>query len=375
MRRLVLGLLVVLAIVYGGVGWYASGEIIDGLSTEPWEIDYDVDILTIEDATVTIEVPDNDVAVWDEDATMGLRWEDGFGVVGPSQGTEGLRQTRAIDILDGSAPAAGTDVAYLDPLVFTGDPGVLDIDFETVSYPGPLGELDAWYIPGTDERWIIAVHGLAAQQQDMLRFVQAMDDFDHPTLVVTYRNDAGAPADGGIGKMGQTEWEDVQAAVQYARAQGATSIVLSGLSMGGATILSYLVNAEDLTGIEGAILEAPAADLGEVVSRRSGEAIPIGGPIGDSLVATGKLITELRAGIDFDVVDYVARADELPVPLLVLHGTEDPVVPFPIGEALAEARPDLIEFHAIPDAAHTRAWNEDRQAYCDIIESWLADLG
>jgi alpha-beta hydrolase superfamily lysophospholipase len=374
-RKLVIAGIALIVLVYAGVGWYASGEIISGLSTAPWEIVYDVDIVSIGDDTVTIDVLDSDVRSSDEDATMGLRWDGGFGVVGPNESDDALTQIRHLDVLDGDGPPIGEDVANLDAQVFSGDPGVLGIEFETVTYAGPLGDLDAWFIPGTDATWVIAVHGLAAQQKDMLRFVQAMDDLDHPMLVVTYRNDPGAPDEGGIGKMGQTEWEDIEAAVTYARSQGADSIVLSGLSMGGATVLSYLVNSEDLSAIEGAILEAPAADLGEVVTRRSGEAIPIGGPIGDSLVLVGKLVAELRTGIDFGEIDYVERADELTVPLLIMHGTEDPVVPFAIGEALAEARPDLIEFHAIPDAAHTRAWNEDRQAYCDLIESFLDRLG
>jgi alpha-beta hydrolase superfamily lysophospholipase len=373
-RKVVIALVALMAVIYAAVGWYASGQIIAGLSTRPWELVYDIDVVAVVDHTVTIEVPAGDGVQWDEDATMGLRWEEGFGVVGPNQSDDLLTQTRHIDVVEGGEPPTGEDVAALDPQVFDGDPGVLGIEFETVTYPSPLGDLAAWYVDGSDETWVIAVHGLAAQQKDMLRFVQAMEDLDHPMLVITYRNDPGAPADGGLGTMGQTEWEDLQAAVDHARARGADSIVLSGLSMGGATILSYLMNTDDLSGIEGAILEAPAADLGEVVTQRSGEAIPIGGPIGDSLVWAGKSIAQLRTGIDFATIDYVERADELELPMLVMHGTEDPVVPFAIGEALAEARPDLIEFHSIPDAAHTRAWNEDRQDYCDLIESWLDRL-
>lgn len=373
MRRLAVGVALVVIAFYAGVGWYASGEILAGLSTEPWEIVYDVDVLAGHGDQVTIDVSTAEGNEWDDDATMGLRWKGGFAVAGPSMGGDDSIQIRTLDVLAGTPPV-GAEVANLDPLVFVGDPGDFGADFENVTYPGPLGEMDAWFVPGSDDTWVVAVHGLAAQRRDMLRFVQAMGDLDHPMLVITYRNDVGAPDTGGIGTMGQTEWEDLQAAVEYARSQGASSIVLSGVSMGGAVILSYLVNADDLSGIRGAILEAPAADLGEVVSLRSGEAIPVGGPIGDSLVATGKLFAQLRSGIDFAAVDYVARAGELTVPILMFHGTEDEVVPFSIGEALARARPDLVEFHAIDDAAHVRAWNEDRTAYCDVIETWLDRL-
>jgi uncharacterized protein len=61
--------------------------------------------------------------------------------------------------------------------------------------------------------------------------------------------------------------------------------------------------------------------------------------------------------------------------VLLFHGTEDPKVPVAIGEALAAARPDLVEFHAVPDADHIGAWNEDPQGYTDTVSAFLARVG
>ena len=105
------------------------------------------------------------------------------------------------------------------------------------------------------------------------------------------------------------------------------------------------------------------------------DADAVGGVIGDSFLAVGRLFTWLRTGLDFDTVDYIERADALDVPILLFHGRLDEVAPFAIGEALAAARPDLVEFHPIDGGAHVRAWNEDPEAYGRIVEEFLNRIG
>ncbi len=92
-------------------------------------------------------------------------------------------------------------------------------------------------------------------------------------------------------------------------------------------------------------------------------------------MASGRLFVSLRTGLDFDRVDYVERSEELDAPVLVFHGTDDPTVPVEIGQALADARPDLVELHVIDDAAHVRAWNEDPDGYRATVAEFLERIG
>lgn len=372
LRRTALGLAAFLALTYVAAGWYVSGEIIDGIHIYRSEVEYDTDVIAVEDNQIILDVSDERDVGFDGDAVMGLRWEGGYGQVGPAISVEGSRQVRPFSLLDGSPPPVGGDIADFDSFAFTGDPAALNLDFETVTYPAPLGDLQAWHIPGESSTWIIAVHGRRADRDEFLRLIDSVRDAGHPLLVIRYRNDEDSPqTEDSMILAGQKEWEDVAAAVDYAVSRGATGVVVSGMSLGGGITLSYAMHAEPGL-VKGLILEAPVADLREIVRLRSGEALPVGGPIGDSILAVGRLVTWLRTGLDFDEVDYIERADELAMPILWFHGTDDTTVPHEVGEQFRDARPDLIEFHSITDAVHVRAWNEDPERYGEVVTAFLA---
>lgn len=372
-KRLAIALPIVIVVAYAAMGWIASSQLIDGITVDEWETEYVVDVVAVAHAEITIVVPDDGDFPADHDAVMGLEWEGGYARIGPSA-TDGTTETRAFTLLSGNPPPIGEDVAAFDGYAFRGDPSDIDLAFETVTYPGPLGDLDAWYLPGVGDRWLVMVHGLGASEQEYLRTLDALRDLQMPTLVITYRNDPGQPESGnGLILAGQKEWRDVAAAVDHAVANGATDVVLFGDSMGAALVLGYLVEQADHRAV-GAVLESPVADLRRIVGIRSGEAIPIGGPIGDSFVAVARMVTWMRTGIDFDDVAYVDRADELTVPILLFHGTADDSTPYAVGEALAEARPDLVEFHPLEAASHVKAWNEGPDEYRAIVTDFLLGL-
>jgi hypothetical protein len=94
------------------------------------------------------------------------------------------------------------------------------------------------------------------------------------------------------------------------------------------------------------------------------------GPVTD--VATR--VTGLRAGMDMDDYDWVARAQELPaVPIHIEHPRGDAFVPNTRSVALAEARPDLVTLVADSEADHTRAWNADPEGYDARLTAWVEE--
>jgi uncharacterized protein len=371
-RRAVVALVSMVALLYAAVGWYVSGEMIAALRVEPPSpVQFDTDVLAIEGGDITLRRPDEASRAADRDAVMGVTWEAGYGQVGPAHEVDGDIEVRPLTVLVGSPPPVGSAVVDVDPFAFSPDPSVLGLDVEVVTYPSPLGELEAWLFPGPSSTWLIAVHGVSADRHEFLRLVDATHHLGYPTLVVRYRNDPGAPAtDGSLILVGQEEWPDVEAAISYAVGRGATDVVLVGASMGGGLVLSQALEG-DASLVRGLILESANVDVRETIRLRSGDALPVGGVVGDSILAVGRAVAWLRTGLDFDAVDYIERADELSVPTLLLHGTDDHKIPVEVAEGFAEARPDLVEYHRIEGGGHVRAWNEDPAGYASVVEAFL----
>ena len=103
-RRLLIGLLALVVVLYSGIGWYVSGEIIDGMVSSPYEVEYDTDVIAVSTDEITLDLTDAEEVEADADASMGLRWDGGYGRVGPSLTSDGGVQTRPFDASPVSFP-------------------------------------------------------------------------------------------------------------------------------------------------------------------------------------------------------------------------------------------------------------------------------
>ncbi|WP_105036645.1 alpha/beta hydrolase family protein [Cryobacterium aureum] len=271
-------------------------------------------------------------------------------------------------------------------------PADLGFDWTEVTVPTPVGPAPAWLIPadagapaesaasaGPAKRWVIQVHGRAVRREEALRAVPVFRAAGYTSLLVSYRNDGDAPAsaDGRYG-LGDTEWPDVDAAVDFAAAQGATSIVLMGWSMGGAVVLQTLTRSAHPHLITGVVLESPVIDWADVVRAQAiDRRLP-------TLIARGAVaamgahwarwLTGQAEPIDFKRLDFVARACDLHRPILLLHSDDDGFVPVTGSRRLAKLRPDTVTFVAFSEARHTKLWNYDPDRWNAEIAAWLATL-
>jgi pimeloyl-ACP methyl ester carboxylesterase len=188
-----------------------------------------------------------------------------------------------------------------------------------------------------------------------------------PSLVISYRNDEGAPlSDDGLYHYGETEWEDLQAAADYALAHGAQSLVLIGYSMGGGIVVSFLYQSALADRVVGVILDAPMLDFEATVDWGARDRFAPW-PVKD----VGKQIAAWRFDIDWGALDYVESAQKLSVPILLFHGDDDPKVPISTSDELSEARPDLVTYYRTTAAGHVRSWNADPAAYEAAVREFL----
>ncbi|MDQ1122205.1 alpha/beta hydrolase family protein [Microbacterium trichothecenolyticum] len=274
------------------------------------------------------------------------------------------------------APEAAFSGWYFD------QPEQLHLPYRSVTIRTAVGPCPAWEFPAAHDTdvWVIQVHGRGTTRAETLRAVPVFHDLGITSLVVSYRNDGeAARSRTGTYALGATEWRDLDAAIGYARRNGARRVILMGWSMGGALALQAAFDSPHDDVIAGLVLESPVVDWRTVLTYQ-GRMMKLPAPVSrfaQYLLGTAWGATLLGSGapIPLDQLDGVARAGELREPALILHSDDDGFVPADASHALAAARPDLVTMETFEIARHTKLWNYDETRWSDAIRTWVRARG
>lgn len=326
-------------------------------------------------------------------------WFDGgrgharLGRVLARSGAGVVRAIERIDYGDLRSAAAGRIGGwyFVDPAEVGGS--VHSVSVHSLSVRTAEGEAPAWLFPASDgdgagdladgdqsgTDWAIHVHGRGAERREALRAVPVFAEHGYTSLVVSYRNDPNAPpsASGRYG-LGSTEWRDVDAAIGYAIASGAKRVVLMGWSMGGAIVLQTLARSAHRDAIVGVVLDSPVVDWVDTLDYQAREQ-HIPAPMALAAMRLldapwARRLTGADGPIGLPELDFVARADEVTVPVLLLHSDDDGYVPATASKAFAAKRPDIVEYVAFQTARHTKLWNYDEERWTTSVGGWLVRL-
>jgi alpha-beta hydrolase superfamily lysophospholipase len=349
-----------------GIGWFYSSVLLD-TSVRPV---FPERVLTVSDGEVTLAAS----RLTTQPGTWGLRWATDGGsalaVLGPVAAQSRREVVRPL--LAGDRPEPGT-AAVLDAGPYDPDPAARGLAFEDVDVPGPLGRYPAWLVPADGDTWVVLVHGRGGARREALRILPALHALGLPQLVITYRNDVGAPrSPDGYYHLGDTEWEDVEAAARFAVERGARRIVLFGWSMGGAVTGAFLDRSVEASRVAAVVWDAPLVDWRATLRQQArNRRLPPG------LSPLASAVTSRRIGIDFDRFDMRRNPPAARPPTLVVHSTGDTAVPVTASRALAAAAPALdwpLRYLEVPVVEHTASWNADPAAYEHAVAAFLDDV-
>jgi len=299
--------------------------------------------------------------------------------VGEVLGTTDTTVTRRIIAIDAGDPTAARRGRWGGWFYLT--PGELDVPVEDIDVPTPNGPAPAWVVRADDPDapWAVLVHGRGVTRAETIRAVPVFRAAGYSVVLASWRNDGVAPrsVDGRYG-LGSTEWEDIDAVLRWLAGQGASSVVLMGWSMGGAVVLQTLVRSAFADLVDGVVLESPVVDWHAVLKSQS-QLLRLPRPVrkvAQRLLRTPVLhrLTGLRQPVDLRQLDMVVRADELHVPILLMHSDDDGFVPSSASHALAEARPDIVRLEVQTTARHTKLWNHDADWFDARILAWLTEV-
>ncbi len=230
-------------------------------------------------------------------------------------------------------------------------PRQLGLAFEDLTLIAEDGvRLHAWFLPVPKPRWTVLVsHGNAGNVSHRLdRALLLQARLGASVLLYDYRGygqSEGSPDEGGT-------YRDARAAYQWLVRDGKTRsdrLVLFGESLGSAVALDLALSAPAAA----LVLEAPFTSVPDMA--RTTVFLP--------------LAPFLRTRYD-----NLAKVGRLRMPLLVLHGDHDDVVPFALGRRLFEAAPAPKRFFAIPGASHNDTYLVGGDAYWAALASFLDTL-
>ncbi len=249
------------------------------------------------------------------------------------------------------------------------EPEELGYRTEHITYPTELGEAEAWIISPRrrrKHRWAVHVHGRGALPAETLRGVSSLARSGVTSLVISYRNDPGAPSgEGGRYGVGFSESRDVDAAIAEALRRGAERATLVGWSMGGTACLVAATRGTHRGVIDGLILDSPAVDWDALLRYHAAAASAPDAiaRLGVSLLTRGWVRGGEAGGLPIGELHPETFARALDVPVLIHASRGDTYVPSTGAERLAALRPDLVHLRLHPTAEHVRIWNVDRERW------------
>jgi alpha-beta hydrolase superfamily lysophospholipase len=365
------GLALLIALAVGAlVSWhFASFVLVPDHS--PWSERVEIEAVSPN----RIELKRSDAT--ERPGVYGLVWQGGHAKVGPVLRKGGDTVARRLSDVRGLL-APGTEAGF-DSSVYSGNPGeALGLPFRSVDVPSELGPMPAWEIPAVGQgatsarhspgkAWVIVVHGINDDREIGLRIAPALHRAGFNSLLISYRDDLGAPdSPDGLHHLGQTEWRDLAAAARYALRHDARTIVLDGYSMGGALITQFMEHSPLTNRIDALVLDAPALNWKAILefnAERMGlpgfAALPVEWAI------------QARIDVDWNSLDALQHPEDFHLPILLFHGDDDEVVPIETSEDFAEELPRWVTYYAAPKAGHTQSWNVAPRLYDRRLEHFL----
>jgi hypothetical protein len=257
-----------------------------------------------------------------------------------------------------------------------GSPEELGQPVQEVALATDLGPAPAWVIgPESGDTWLVHLHGSLSGREGALRSVAAASAAGLPSLVPSFRGDGeGPPTPRGAFMLGQTEWRDIESALDYAVAHGAQRIVLLGWSNGASMALRIATSSKHCDAIAGVVAISPVLDwastirLGIKTSRLPRAVAAV------ALWALQHRLTSALLGapepLRFPELDWT----EPPVPALLLHSAGDRTTPHSASLRFKDRSPDRVTLPELPAVPHALEWNADPARFAELLTDWLTKL-
>ena len=229
------------------------------------------------------------------------------------------------------------------------DPGDRGLDFEDIRFTTSDGvTLHGWYIPGRGGTTMLWFHGNAGNISHRVDNIEGLHErLGVAVFIFDYRGyglSEGAPTEQGT-------YLDAEAALAYLRSRedvDPQKLALFGRSLGCAVAAELAIRHD----VYAVVLESPFTSIPAMAKR----AYPFLPGVG-SLVRTR--------------YDTLAKVRDVRVPIMVVHGDQDEIAPFDMGQEVFEAARPPKRFYAVEGAGHNDTYEVGGALYYDALGEFL----
>ena len=266
-------------------------------------------------------------------------------------------------IVASSAVAACTAIFFQPHRIEVLTPDKLGLAYQEVRFRTRDGlELLGWFLPakGPATGTVLQLHGNAENISTHFTSVAWLPARGFNVFTFDYR---GYGASEGSPSLEGAQL-DIDAAMETLLARSdidKTRVVMYGQSLGGALAAYYVEHSARRGELRALILESAFSDYTDIVREKFTD---------HWITWPFQWIPLLSVDDSFSPLPGMAKIS--PLPLLVLHGDRDPVVPMHHGQRLYDAARDPKQIWIVPGAGHIQTMKDPAQR--DRLVAWLREV-
>lgn len=216
---------------------------------------------------------------------------------------------------------------------------------------------------------VILAHGFRNTGEDMGKYAKFYYDQGFDVLLPDARGHGDSEGDYiGYGWHERLDYKDW---IKYLIQQhDAEQIILQGNSMGAATVL--MTSGEQLPKqVKGIVADSSYSTVKKELAHQLKS---IYGLPAFPLLEVTSVVANIRAGYTLQEASAVDQVRKNKVPLLLIHGDADDLVPTEMATELYEAASGENELWIVPDAGHTKAFDNITGEYEEKLSQFLGKV-
>lgn len=219
------------------------------------------------------------------------------------------------------------------------------------------------------DKAVILAHGFRNTSDDVGKLAKLYYDKGFDVLLPDARGHGDSEGDyigyGWHDRLDYVDWIDL-----LIDEHDADEIILHGESMGAATVL--MTSGEDLPEeVQGIIADSGYSTVKDELAHQLKHLYNL--PAFPLLDVTS-VITKIRAGYTLGGASSVDQVKKNTLPLLIIHGEDDDLVPTEMANDIYDAAGGDKELWLVPGAGHTKAFENVSEEFNDHVTEFIDDV-